>query len=66
MAFYRNLGNRAYGPKTIHAERTLHFVSPSEYRRKRILISSNEMMKPHSTTQYHSYDERKSRTIEPT
>ena len=29
--FYSRLGHRAYGPKTVHAEKTLHFLPPSDY-----------------------------------
>lgn len=33
--FYSGTNHRAYGPKTAHAETTLQFVPPEEYKRKR-------------------------------
>lgn len=65
--FYSGIHHRAYGPKTVHAERTLHFVFPNQQHKKtkqcRASCSPNSIalslypgqhFNPNSTVLYHS------------
>ena len=64
--FYSGLHHRAYGPKTVHAETTLHFVFPNKYKKTkqfRVSCSPNSIplslyprqhFNQNSTVLYHS------------
>lgn len=79
--FYSDVNNRAYGPKTVHAESTLKFVSPSDYKAKmRSRSRSKSPQRPLATNQpsvpvtvippaphvqYSSHGERMKRSLSP-
>lgn len=52
MKFPSRVNHRAYGPKTVHAERTLYFLPPQEYEqlRKSRRSTAARDKKPDQTT----------------
>ncbi len=41
--------SRAIGPKTVHAEQTLHFVKPAEYKARKKLSTQQSVLKVQSS-----------------